>query len=77
MQEVIENKEKIIQELSRRNAETFNLTVREQNIKLSEQKKRIDLLNMAVANLTQRLSELETMLMMQKAKSMGNGASVK
>ena len=39
--------------------------------------KDIDLLNTAVANLTQKLSEIETMLIIQKVKLTGTGPSVK
>ncbi len=63
-------------EVSRRNGETVLQVLAKQDIAIQEQQKRIDLLNTGVANLTQRLAEVETMLIIQKVKAMGTGASV-
>ena len=63
-------------EVSRRNAETVLQVLAKQDIKIQEQQQRIDLLNTAVANLTQKVNQLEIMLMLQKVKTTGSGASV-
>ena len=68
---------KEIEEVSRRNAEIFNFVVKEQNFKIQEQQKRIDLLSLTISNLTQKITELETMIIIQKVKATGNGPSVK
>ena len=64
-------------ELNRRNTETVEQVLKEQNAKILEQHKRIDLLNTAVTNLTQKIIELETMLIIQKVKLTGTGPSVR
>lgn len=63
-------------EVSRRNGETVLQVLAKQDLVIQEQQKRIDLLNTGVANLTQRLAEVETMLIIQKVKAMGTGSSV-
>lgn len=60
-------------ELNKRNTETVEQVIKEQNNKLFEQQQRIDLLNTAVANLTQKLIVLENMLIIQKVNSIGHG----
>lgn len=62
-------------EVSKRNGETVLVVLREQDLKIQEQQKRIDLLNMAFSNLTQKVIELESMLMIQKVKLTGHGAT--
>ena len=63
-------------EVSKRNGETVLQVLTEQNRKIEEQQQRINLLNTAVANLTQKVAQLETMLRLQKVKQTGHGASV-
>jgi len=64
-------------ELNRRNTEAVEQVIKDQNNKILEQQKRIDLLNTAVSNLTQKLTEIEKMIIIQKIKLTGSGPSVK
>lgn len=64
-----------ITEISKRNAETFNLVVKQQNEKIENQQKKIDLMNNTISDLTSKLNVLEQEMLMQKAKSFGTGPS--
>lgn len=63
-------------ELNKRNTETVEIVMKQQNMKIEEQQIRIDQLSNAVTNLTQQVADLKIMVVMQKAKSMGSGPSV-
>ncbi len=63
--------------LNKKNTETFIQVVKEQNFKLEEQQIRIDLLSNAVSNLTQRINELQEVVLIQKAKSIGTGSTAR
>lgn len=73
----MEKKEIALKEVSRRNTESFEQTIREQNIKIQELYTKIELMEISMVGLMKRFSEVEMVALMQKAKSMGTGASVK
>ena len=64
-----------ITELNKKNAETFNIVVKQQNKKIEDQQKTIDIMNNTISGLSQRLNEIEQQLLLQKANSFGNGPS--
>jgi len=64
-----------IKEISKRNAETFNRVVKQQNEKIEDQQKKIDLMNNTIADLGNKLRDLEQEVLIQKARSFGTGAS--
>jgi len=66
-------KEKTIQEISKRNSETFNLVVREQNAKIAEQQKEINGLKNSISVLQERLTQQESFINIMRIKFAGNG----
>lgn len=66
----------IIATLNRRNTETVEVKLKEMNSKIFDQQARIDLLQTALSSMSERMSALEMMILQQKAKSVGTGASV-
>jgi hypothetical protein len=68
--------ETIIETISRRNTSTVEIKLRELNLEIFNQHARIDSLQNALSSMSERMNALELMLLQQKAKSMGTGASV-
>lgn len=62
--------------LNRRNTETVEIKLKELNLEIFNQHARIDTLQTALSSMSERLNALELMLLQQKVKSIGTGASV-
>ena len=67
----------MIKEISKRNAETIEQVVRDQNEKIAALHKRVDGSNATIASLTSKVESLERMVTIFKATSTGHGPSVK
>jgi uncharacterized coiled-coil protein SlyX len=63
--------------LNRRNTETVEQVIKEQNRKLEAQEIRINGLNAGLSSMQERLNALESMLINQKVQLTGHGSSVK
>lgn len=63
--------------LSGRNAEIFNLVVREQNKKIEDQDIKIKLLNNTLSAFSNRIDELERLLITYKVSTIGTGPTVR
>jgi len=66
-----------MKELHRRNTETVEQVIKEQNQKILDQQIRIDGLNNSMSILMERLNKIEQIILIQKIQSTGTGASVK
>lgn len=64
-------------EISRRNAETVKLTLKEMYKKIEDQQIRIDGLNASVSTLTNRVNEQQVTISMLRAMLMGTGPTGK
>jgi len=62
-----------ITEISKKNAETFNIVVKQQNAKIEDQQKQIDLMNTTMQDLMGKLTNLEQEMLLMKARSYGSG----
>ena len=62
--------------LNKRNTESVEIKLRELNLEIFNQHARIDTLQTALSSMSERMNALELMLLQQKAKSIGTGASV-
>jgi len=63
-------------EVNRRNTETVEKTLQEQNKKMFEMQTQINGLNNSMSVIMNRLNSLEQLVIQYKIKSMGTGASV-
>lgn len=64
-------------EISIKNINALFLSVKELTEKSFEQQKKINALNDTIYSLTQKITELETLVVVQKAKLLGHGATVR
>jgi hypothetical protein len=62
--------------LNKRKTETVEVKLRELNLEIFNQHARIDSLQNTLSSMSERMNALEMMLLQQKAKSIGTGASV-
>ncbi len=67
------NKERTLQELSRRNAEIFNLAIREQNAKIVDMQSQINGLLNTISVLQDRLNQQDQRIGLLQYKIMGTG----
>jgi hypothetical protein len=63
----------IISELSRKNAHSFNITVKDQNNKLLAMQLEIDGLKNTISVLQERLNDQQNFINFMRIKYMGNG----
>jgi len=66
-----------IDQISRRNAETLEQIVRQQNEKIEAQTIRVNLLERTLGTAINKIEQLERMITFQKATSVGHGPSVR
>lgn len=64
-----------MQELNRRNTETVEFAMQDMYKKIYEQQARIDGLNAVMSGMIEKLSQMEQMLFILKAKASGTGAT--
>ncbi len=62
--------------LNKRNTETVEIKLRELSQQILDQHVRIDTLLNTLSSMSERMNALELMVLQQKAKSVGTGASV-
>jgi prefoldin subunit 5 len=67
----------LLKEVSRRNTLSFEEAIRLMQKAIEEQHKRIDTLQNALTNMSERMNSLENMVLIQKVRSTGSGPSVR
>ena len=64
-------------EINRRNTVTVELTLKNMSAQILSQQIRIDGLNNVMSTMSERINQLEHIILLQKVQSTGTGASVK
>jgi uncharacterized coiled-coil protein SlyX len=63
-------------ELNRRNTESVEFKLNEMNTEIYKQKIKIEQLQTTLSSMSERMNALESMVLQQKAKMAGTGASI-
>lgn len=63
--------------ISRRNTDSFEQALKDVTKKMFEQQQRLDIMQASFSAICERLNSIEKMVLIQKAMSIGHGASVK